>query len=189
MTDLADLDLMDATTPPNPAAKARTCRHPRDRRVLLPIDNITRCGSCGHTFDPAVARRNNRNRNRGRSTSRELAEYLGWQNVEAAGWPWDVQANHGRIQSKRDQTGAGPGRVRRLIEAIGPGDWIRGVYHVEPGRRLTSGSVSVLLREWQGRYGWEVPDGDVTVDIAGNEWLLRLPLPLFAKHAGQEGSR
>ena len=135
--------------------------------------------------DPTRQRTNRLNRNRGKGTSRDLAAYLGWQNVEGLLLPWDVQAGHGRIQSKRDLEGAGPTRCRRLIDAIPEGDYLRGVYHVAPGWRLTSGPVTLLLREWVNWYGWDVPYGAPAAFAGGDAWLLRLPLPLFASIAGR----
>lgn len=50
-----------------------------------------------------------------------MLRYLGCQNVEGAGWKWDVQAATFRLQSKRDATGRSAAMVRDLIEAITAG--------------------------------------------------------------------
>lgn len=170
------------------AAPTKCQRHDWFRVYDDPSAPQRTCRRCGAYRDEAVVRRNLRNRNRGKGTSRDLAAYLGWQNVEGMGWPWDIQANHGRIQSKRDQLGAGPARALRLIDAIPAGDWLRGLFHVAPGARLTSGTVTVLLAEWVSWYGWAVPT-NAKAESAGTTWLLRLPLPVFAASAGKEGNQ
>jgi hypothetical protein len=124
-----------------------------------------------------VTTRNRRNRARGKSTSAELAKYLGGQNVEGMLWPHDVQGQGYRIQSKRDMTGRSPGMVRRLIEAIEPGHGLRAAYLVVPRVRLTSGRVYVDLEEWVAWHGWELPASTRLLN-AGTP-LLELPLPLF----------
>jgi hypothetical protein len=124
-----------------------------------------------------LSKRNRNNRLRGKSTSAELAKYLGWQNVEAAGWKWDTQGPAGRIQSKRDLEQRGPVGIRRLIEPIAPGAWLRGAYLVVPRVRLTSGRVYVLLSEWVSWHGWELPPGTRVLNAGAP--LLELPLPLF----------
>lgn len=141
-----------------------------------------------------IATRNRRNRARGKSTSAELARYLGGQNVEGMLWPWDVQGQGYRVQSKRDRTGRSPRMVRRLIEAItlGPEGGVRAAYLVVPRVRLTSGRIFVLLSEWVDWHGWELPEGSLA--HAGTP-LLAMPLPVFrdlhvatpALHPGDPG--
>lgn len=133
--------------------------------------------------DPIVVRRNRRNRQRGKSTSNELAKYLGIQNVEGMNWPWDCQSNAVRLQSKRDQLARGPLAALRLIEYIPDGDFLRGLFWVAPRARLTSGSVTVLLKEWTDTYGWLLPAGRLS--LAAMTPLLTLPLPLFADYTGR----
>jgi hypothetical protein len=130
-----------------------------------------------HEVDPLIVRRNRGNKNRGKATSRELASYLGWQNVEGMLWPWDVQGPGGRLQSKRDARGRSRTMVLALIEAITPGDWLRGVFIVAPRQRLASGTVTLLLEEWVAWHGWKLPADAVLVN-AGRP-LLSLPLATF----------
>jgi hypothetical protein len=133
-----------------------------------------------------VTTRNRRNRARGKSTSAELAKYLGGQNVEGMLWPHDVQGQGYRIQSKRDTRGRSPFEIRRLIDAItGGGSWMRGVYLVVPRVRLTSGRIYVDFEEWVAWHGWDLPPGTRLLN-AGTP-LLELPLPLFRDlHVNQE---
>jgi hypothetical protein len=126
--------------------------------------------------DPERQRRNRNNRKRGKSTSRDLADYLGWQNVEGLNWPWDIQGPGGRIQSKRELRNYGPAAALALIEYIPSGDYLRGLFYVAPRARLTSGEVICRLEDWVNWHGW-APMGAVVA--APGAWLVRLPLPLF----------
>lgn len=124
-----------------------------------------------------IAARNRRNRARGKSTSAELAKYLGGQNVEGMLWKHDVQGDGFRLQSKRDSIGRSPAMMARLIESIDYGKgWLRGLYLVTPGKRLTSGIVVVGLREWTEWHGWDLPEGRL---LHAGAPLLVIALPVF----------
>lgn len=126
----------------------------------------------------AIARRNRNNRKKGRRTSHELADYLGGEDVEGMGWKWDVQGKGWRLQSKRDAVGRSPLTRAMLIDAIYPGDHLRGLFEVPPRARLTSGTVTMFLREWVGWHGWEVPN-EASLSLAGEDPLVSMPLPVF----------
>lgn len=123
-----------------------------------------------------ASRRNRNNRKKGRRTSAELADYLSAQDVEQRGFKWDVQHPAFRLQSKRDGTARSAGMRRQIIEAIYPGDYLRGLYLVEPRQRLTSGTVTLLLEEWVAERGWFLPPGEL---LHGGKPLLVLDLPHF----------
>lgn len=127
--------------------------------------------------DPAIQRRNRRNKANGRGTSRDLAAYLGGRNVELLGLPWDVEAGGFLIQSKRDAEGMGPRRVLRLLAAIGARNDVAAVFHVAPRARLTSGRLWLRLAEWVAEHGWSLPP-DAQLVNAG-EPLIALPLATF----------
>lgn len=164
MTSLDDLDLFSK---------------PSD---VVPVMRPKRFGVTATPPDPVRQRTNRLNRERGKSTSAELAKYLGWQNVEGLNWPWDVQGPNGRLQSKRDATARSAAMVRILIERITAGDYLRGFFKVEPRQRLASGKVTLLLAEWQSWYGWDLPPTARLVN-AGVP-LLELGLPEFRDTVG-----
>lgn len=128
--------------------------------------------------DPVWQRRTRNNRNRGKGTSKDLAEYLGGQNVESLNWPWDVQGRTWRIQSKRDQANRNARSLYALISAITAGDYLRAVYHVYPAKRLTSGLITCEMREWVAWHGWTVPTGSVLISADGAP-LVVMTLPVF----------
>ena len=180
---------------PDPIPTPRKCRrHEWPKSLLQAInaaqlhgDGALRCLRCGAIRDTALVRRNVNNRKRGKSTSAELAHYLGWQNVEGMNWKWDIQGKGGRIQSKRDATGRSGAVVVALIEAIPAGtDYLRGLYRVAPRQRLASGTVTVWLREWVDWHGWLMPPG-ATLSVATEVPLIEMPLPTFRDiHGGTE---
>lgn len=137
------------------------------------------CSRCGKPKDAAIVRRNRTARNRGNRTSHDLAAYLGIQNVEALKLPHDVQANHLRMQSKRQAVPLGPVAQLRLLEYIPSGDWLRALFIVAPRARLANGSVTVLLEEWTAERGWTLPE-HARLAVAGVTALLSIPLPVFA---------
>lgn len=140
------------------------------------------------TPDPDRQRRNRKNRNRGKNTSRDLAQYLGpqWQNVEGMLWSWDVQSAACRIQSKRELRTYGPVAALTIIDAIPAGDYLRGLFHVSPSRRLTSGELTFRLQEWVAEYGWAMPMS-ARLAIAGDQVLISMPLPTFADYGRGAG--
>ncbi len=141
------------------------------------------CARCGKPRDATVIRRNRTNRQRGKSTSAELARYLGCQNVEGMNWKHDIQSPAFRLQSKRDATGRSAATVLALIEAITPGDYLRGLFRVAPRQRLASGTVALRYQEFVGWYGWSLPPEARLVNGAGTP-LVELPLPLFRELVG-----
>lgn len=150
----------------------------------LPVASPTLSGARGIRVgrnpnpDPVWQRRTRNNRNRGKGTSRELAGYLGGQNVETLGWPWDIQDNLYRIQSKRDDRNRNPLSQHALILLIPAGDYLRALYHVWPGKRLTSGLITCEMQEWVAWHGWDVPPGTL-MTIAHRTPLLTMSLPTF----------
>jgi hypothetical protein len=192
VSDLSDLDaaLADAPIqgPSLTGAAGKKCsRHPGWKLdMYADADGQSRvlsarevCIQCGHVRNPDTARRNRSNRNRGKGTSRDLATYLHAQNVEGMNWPWDVQHPAFRLQSKREARPHSLASQVDLISRIPFGDFLRGLYYVAPGRRLTSGSVTVLLEEWTIERGWVLPAAGRLSNAAGVA-LLTLTLPEFA---------
>lgn len=192
MTDLPFL--ADGAAPANPAAPPpRKCvRHPwitRGRPGEWTLDLGTgesffgereECFRCGKPkADAATVSRVRRASARGFRTSADLAAYLGGQNVDKLGWPWDVQGRGYRIQSKRLADRPSAAAMVRLIEAIPyRTDDLRAVYFVPARARLTSGLVVFGLREWVDQHGWEIPQDARPFHTAGH-LLLEMPLPTF----------
>lgn len=186
MTDLPFLT--DGAAPANPAAPApRKCyRHDWHEVDTIQVTDAseviqlyrTECRRCGKPKAPAATvSRVRRASARGFRTSADLAAYLGGQNVDRLGWPWDVQGQGYRVQSKRDQVTRGHVAYARLIDAIPVGgDYLRGVYHVPPRKRLESGVVVVRAIEWMAWHGTPFPD---LPGVRAGAYLLEMPLPTF----------
>ena len=182
--------LTDGAAPANPGAPApRKCyRHDwqpymPEGGVIIPISIKPlpeRCARCGkRKADAATVSRVRRASARGFRTSADLAAYLGGQNVDKLGWPWDVQGRGYRIQSKRLADRPSAAAMVRLIEAIPyRTDDLRAVYFVPARARLTSGLVVFGLREWVDQHGWEIPQDARPFHTAGH-LLLEMPLPTF----------
>ena len=195
MTTLDDLPFTtDGAAPANPAAPGpRKCyRHDwRENRghpytdaagaEYAPGDLLGYvCARCGKVkADAAVVSRVRRASARGFRTSADLAAYLGGQNVDKLGWPWDVQGRGYRIQSKRLADRPSAAALARLIEAIPvDAETIRAVFYVGPRARLTSGLVTVNLRDWADWHDWLIPQDARPFHTAGR-LLLEMPLPTF----------
>ena len=138
----------------------------------------TACARCGKAKAPAATvSRVRRASARGFRTSADLAAYLGGQNVDKLGWPWDVQGRGYRIQSKRLADRPGPREMFRLLDAIPyRADELGAVYYVAPRKRLTSGVVITIASEWQA---WHWTPEDACVITGGPVNLLEMPLPTF----------
>ncbi len=183
---VTDLDYLDGLFTPSAEIVVPTPRRCFRHQWAVSIGDANAnpaCARCGKPRDAAIVRRNRTNRQRGKSTSAELARYLGCQNVEGMNWKWDIQSPAFRLQSKRDATGRSAATVLALIEAITPGDYLRGLYRVAPRQRLASGSVTALLREWVAERGWALPTEARLVNAAGTA-LLELGLAEFRELVG-----
>lgn len=187
MTTLDDLPFTtDGAAPANPAAPGpRKCyRHAwyeLSARDGYPESEWgTVCMRCGkRKADAAIVSRVRRASARGFRTSADLAAYLGGQNVDKLGWPWDVQGRGYRIQSKRLADRPSAAALARLIEAIPvDAETIRAVFYVGPRARLTSGLVTVNLRDWADWHDWLIPQDARPFHTAGR-LLLEMPLPTF----------
>lgn len=192
MTDLPFLT--DGAAPANPAAPPpRKCvRHPwitRGRPGEWTLDLGTgesffgereECFRCGKPrADAATVSRVRRASARGFRTSADLAAYLGGQNVDKLGWPWDVQGRGYRIQSKRLADRPSANAMFQLIEAISTdAAMIAAVYYVAPRARLTSGVIVTMLRDWVDYHGWAIPQ-DARPFHSSGRLLLEMPLPTF----------
>ena len=190
MTTLDDLPFStDGAAPANPAAPGpRKCYRHQWREFATDFDLTTlessgsemRCARCGKVkADAAIVSRVRRASARGFRTSADLAAYLGGQNVDKLGWPWDVQGRGYRIQSKRLADRPSAAALARLIEAIPvDAETIRAVFYVGPRARLTSGLVTVNLRDWADWHDWLIPQDARPFHTAGR-LLLEMPLPTF----------
>ena len=184
MTTLDDLPFStDGAAPANPAAPGpRKCyRHDwRAESIAVNDQHVETCARCGKVkADAAIVSRVRRASARGFRTSADLAAYLGGQNVDKLGWPWDVQGRGYRIQSKRLAVRPSAAALARLIEAIPvDAETIRAVFYVGPRARLTSGLVTVNLRDWADGHDWLIPQDARPFHTAGR-LLLEMPLPTF----------
>lgn len=145
------------------------------------------CMYCDAVRDETRERRNHANTKRGNRTSADLAEYLGWEDVERQHWSWDVQGKGGRLQSKRLAKKPSLAATVEIIEAIPyRTDSLRGLFYVEPRRHLRSGVVVASLREWIEWHGWDLIPGRLVA--VANVALIEIDLPDFrALHCGGEG--
>lgn len=186
MTNLP-FDYADAA-PANPAApQPRKCRRHDWGLRVIDHETVEACFRCGKVkADIAIVSRVRRASLRGFRTSADLAKYLGGQNVDKLGWPWDVQGTGYRIQSKRLAERPGHRAMVALIEAIPfRNDALRAVFYVPPKARLTSGLVICGLKEWVEWHNWAIPqDARIAHGAAGP--LVELPLPIFRDmHIGE----
>lgn len=184
----SDMQLNEFREPREP----RPCKkHAWERFTVLagPNEGLsqTRCSRCGTGKDFAVVRQNRQNRRRGNGTSAQLAEYLHIEDVERKKLPWDVQGSTLRLQSKRDLLKRGPVAAMALIVAIPRFDGLRGLFHVNPGQRLTSGSLTFVLEEWVSERGWTLPPY-CALSIAVGTALVTMPLSVFADLFGTEAA-
>lgn len=179
MTDLP-FDYPDAASA-NPAApQPRKCRRHDWGLRVIDHGTVEACFRCSRVkADIATVSRVRRASARGFRTSADLAKYLGGQNVDKLGWPWDVQGTGYRIQSKRLADRPSLRAMVALLEAIPfRNDTLRAVFYVPPRARLTSGLVICWLREWVDWHNWAVPqEARIVHGAAGT--LLELPLPVF----------
>ena len=177
MTTLDDLPFItDGADPSRPERAPAKCRR-HDYGQTGIFDTCARCGKV--KADAAIVSRVRRASARGFRTSADLAAYLGGQNVDKLGWPWDVQGRGYRIQSKRLADRPSAAALARLIEAIPvDAETIRAVFYVGPRARLTSGLVTVNLRDWADWHDWLIPQDARPFHTAGR-LLLEMPLPTF----------
>ena len=170
-------------TPPSYAGKVteRKCRRHQWGTAIIDGQSVKVCRvpGCARQFEAQVVRRNRNNRARGKGTSKDLADYLGWQNVEGLNLPWDIQNNAGRLQSKRDLNARTANAALLLIDYIPAGDWLRGLFWVAPRARLTSGDVTMRLEEWVQWHSWLLPPNAVLLRSTTGVPMVRMPLPVF----------
>lgn len=145
-------DLWTPTTPPNPAAVRRVCKHPREARRLF--DDGIACGRCGKTLDPELLSRGRRNRSRGNAIERQVAAQLGLKRTGQYGGPDDAKGNWLVVQVKSG--GSFPKRVWGWLQAL-PADagQTRAVVLTDapgPGHRRRA-VVVVELDEWISLHG------------------------------------
>lgn len=152
MNDLDSLDLMNATTAPNPGAPApRTCRPHRwewtdwmddQSRVL---SRVEWCARCHRLRDAAVSRRSRNNRKRGNAAELEVARAMDGRKVGPLGHPWDVETPLLRVSVKKLAT---PPSLRFAITELhrvsaAPGPQAPAFVWIEPGR---GGERLIVLR-------------------------------------------
>lgn len=160
MTDLSDLDLMDATTPPTVNVSTKRCyRHDWANRQVRIEDGVGYfelvCDRCGKVRDEAVVRRNRNNRQRGGAFERTVAKKLGGRKTGPLGGRDDVMVGEfAAIQTKRaarfslteartylaDLRRTYPTRVPLVVHAL-------------PGER--GGVVILAFEDWEALHGAE----------------------------------
>lgn len=149
-------DLFEPTTPPNPAAVARKCLHPRrDRR--WGEDGDVFCTRCGAIIPADRVTRGRRSRNRGNAIERGVAAQMGLRRVGQFGGPTDVgtAAEPFRVsvksgsgyfserywdQLRRQDVSAGQTALLVVTDAPGPG-------------RRRRAMVVLSLDDWLGLHG------------------------------------
>ena len=157
MTDLDDLDLMDATTPATPNVTTKKCRRHDwydwsqvPGYQLLPMS----CRRCGKVKDPAVSRRSRNNKNRGLAIQRKRIEALGGTNLAGNNENLDGIGLAFAYESKSG--GAFSERVWRWLSGIPTKGNQTGVLIVTetpgPGRKARS-YVVVSFDEWRALHG------------------------------------
>jgi hypothetical protein len=151
MTDLDELDLFPEPDDREP----RPCKHPKWRRTI-DATGARLCGSCGHAFDPAIARRGRNNRARGGREEKAVAALLGGRKVGPLCLPHDVELpGYMRIQVKQLDRWPSLARVVGWLDAMQPGADVRGVTVADtpgPGgrtRRLLIVDLDEFAR-WNG---------------------------------------
>ena len=148
-------DLFEPLTPPNPAAVARKCLHPRKYRQRLESGG-SECLRCGRIFDVAVSRRGRNSRARGNREELTVARQIGGHKVGPLGHPWDVEMpGYARIQVKKLATPPSLRFVAGELARIGSGEAMPGFVWVEPGR---GGERLIVFRlsDFAERHGVEV---------------------------------
>lgn len=99
MTDLDELAFDYPAAPPNPAAVARRCPHPRAARRPLE-DGGTACTRCGADISAAGSRRARNNRSRGNRHELHAARLYGGEKTGPLGGPEDIRGAEWRTQVK-----------------------------------------------------------------------------------------
>lgn len=187
MTDDLPFHYPDAAPANAAAPQPRKCRRHDWTPIkgtpdcdVLPAHVHEACARCGkRKADAATVSRVRRASARGFRTSADLAAYLGGQNVDKLGWPWDVQGRGYRIQSKRLADRPSARAFVAILEAIPyRADDLRAAYYVPPRARLASGLVIVSMPEWVDQHGWAIPPDARPFHGAGH-LLLEMPLPTF----------
>ena len=165
MTDLDDLDLMDAQTPATPNVTTKRCRR-HDWSEMVDMDRLlfsathsqdwkfTACRRCGKVKDPAVSRRSRNNKNRGLAIQRKRIEALGGTNLAGNNENLDGIGLAFAYESKSG--GAFSERVWRWLSGIPTKGNQTGVLIVTetpgPGRKARS-YVVVSFDEWRALHG------------------------------------
>jgi hypothetical protein len=175
VTDLSDLDFTypDSPAPNVGAAPRRKCPHPRKDRVRVPewsadvpeseraIRNIsrlqTRCGRCGHAFDPATQRRGRNNKSRGLALQRKVLAAMDLEHI-----PGNKENHDGRsrgenglhvaeVKSGLRFNAADYANVVALPAKAGQARWLVKVETPGPGRKARV-TVTTTLEDWQGLF-------------------------------------
>lgn len=150
MTDVDDLPFhYPEAAPANPAAKAKRCRHPRDRRRQS--DAGVSCGSCGKFIDWQQLAKGRSSRRLGGDQERRIERVYGPTKIGERGDPVDHLGRLFKWQSKAS---------RRAAPA-----WIKGPLERMAG--LYGDRIPVLILSFV-RPGVKPEDYIV---ISGRDWL------------------